>query len=195
MPYCASCGTQVDQISYAPCPSCGNPTNGAARPQVTGGTNTGVIIAIVVGALLVIVAIVGILAAIAIPNFLTATQRAKQKRTMADIRSMATAVEAYAVDKNQYPDPDSLEQALVPTYIKTLPETDGWKQPLLYDCWSSSDEGACDSYAIASGGRDGEFEFDSPDQYMGRGGTTNFDADIVMINGNFVQYPQGTPVN
>ncbi|MDQ6799248.1 MAG: prepilin-type N-terminal cleavage/methylation domain-containing protein, partial [Acidobacteriota bacterium] len=40
--------------------------------------------------LLIVVAIIGILAAIAIPNLLTAMQRSKQKRTMADMRTIAT---------------------------------------------------------------------------------------------------------
>src|SRR6185369_13273697 len=102
--YCAWCGTQVSIVSYAPCPRCGRPTNGAqtAPPASGGGGNTAVvIIAVVVGGL-VVVAIIGILAAIAIPNFITATQRAKQKRTMADIRSVATAVEAYGAENNGY---------------------------------------------------------------------------------------------
>ena len=53
--------------------------------------------------LLIVVAIIGIIAAIAIPNLLNAIDRGKQKRTMADIRSVGTAVEAYAVDVNFYP--------------------------------------------------------------------------------------------
>jgi type IV pilus assembly protein PilA len=52
--------------------------------------------------LLIVVAIIGILAAIAIPNLLTAMQRSKQKRTMADMRSIATAWEARATDVNKY---------------------------------------------------------------------------------------------
>ena len=48
--------------------------------------------------LLIVIAIIGILAAIAIPNLLNAVQRGKQKRTMSDMRALATAVEAYAVD-------------------------------------------------------------------------------------------------
>ncbi|PYT07794.1 MAG: hypothetical protein DMF49_07090 [Acidobacteria bacterium] len=47
--------------------------------------------------LLIVVAIIGIIAAIAIPNLLNAIDRGKQKRTMADIRSVGTAVEEYAV--------------------------------------------------------------------------------------------------
>src|SRR5260370_28983707 len=53
--------------------------------------------------LLIVIAIIGILAAIAIPNLLNAVQRGKQKRSMSDMRAMATAVEAYAVDNNLYP--------------------------------------------------------------------------------------------
>ena len=53
--------------------------------------------------LLIVVAIIGIIAAIAIPNLLNAINRGRQKRTMADIRTIGTAVEAYAVDKSFYP--------------------------------------------------------------------------------------------
>lgn len=53
--------------------------------------------------LLIVVAIVAILAAIAVPNFLEAQVRAKVARTQADLRAQATAIEAYAVDQNSYP--------------------------------------------------------------------------------------------
>jgi type II secretion system protein G len=53
--------------------------------------------------LLIVVAIIGILAAIAVPNFLEAQTRAKISRTEADMRSMATAIESYYVDYNSYP--------------------------------------------------------------------------------------------
>ncbi len=53
--------------------------------------------------LLIVVAIIGIIVAIAIPNLLNAIQRAKQKRTMGDMRTAGTAAEAYAVDFNHYP--------------------------------------------------------------------------------------------
>src|SRR4051812_48252497 len=91
--------------------------------------------------LLIVVAIIGILAAIAIPNLLTAMQRSKQKRTMADMRTIATAWEARATDVNKYNaagaitalatcsktiDATALSGGLVPTYIKLLPLKDGW---------------------------------------------------------------------
>ncbi|MBN1477342.1 prepilin-type N-terminal cleavage/methylation domain-containing protein, partial [Candidatus Sumerlaeota bacterium] len=53
--------------------------------------------------LLIVVAIIAILAAIAVPNFLEAQTRAKVSRVKADIRSVATALEAYIVDYNMYP--------------------------------------------------------------------------------------------
>jgi type II secretory pathway pseudopilin PulG len=43
------------------------------------------------------------LAAIALPNFLEAQARAKVSRTAADLRTLATAIESYRVDRNQYP--------------------------------------------------------------------------------------------
>src|SRR5690606_23341327 len=53
--------------------------------------------------LLIVVAIIAILAAIAVPNFIEAQARAKVSRTKSDMRAMATAIEAYAVDYNYYP--------------------------------------------------------------------------------------------
>ncbi len=54
--------------------------------------------------LLIVVAIIGILAAIAVPNFLNAQLRAKVSRAMADERSIASALEMYRTDNNTYPE-------------------------------------------------------------------------------------------
>jgi len=53
--------------------------------------------------LLIVVAIIAILAAIAVPNFLEAQVRSKVSTVKADMRSVATALESYAVDNNQGP--------------------------------------------------------------------------------------------
>ena len=53
--------------------------------------------------LLIVVAIIGILAAIAIPNFLQAQVRAKVARCQADMQSLATGLETYNVDNSSYP--------------------------------------------------------------------------------------------
>ena len=101
--------------------------------------------------LLIVVAIIGIIAAIAIPNLLNAIDRGKQKRTMADLRSIGTSIEAYAVDNNVYPtaaDAATLAGAITPVYIKSMPQTDGWSNTLQVDATSSA-------YTIYSQGKDG----------------------------------------
>lgn len=62
--------------------------------------------------LLIVVAIIGILAAIAVPNFMNAQTRAKMSRTYSDLKALHTAMEAYFVDNNHYP-PD-YDSGLVP---------------------------------------------------------------------------------
>lgn len=199
MAFCAYCGTQLAEVSYTPCPNCGNPSNGAPRgtvapavPSGGGGSKTAlIIVGVLIGGLL-LVAFLGIVAAIAIPNMVTARERAKQKRTMADIRTLATALEAYATDHNQYPnatDVESLRPLLTPTYLHgDLPVKDGWLHDLRYAAWSRANE--LDSYAVGSAGKDGNWEHENIDEYT-QGATTRFDCDIVFSNGNFVQYPEG----
>jgi Tfp pilus assembly protein PilE len=204
MPYCANCGKGVEAVSYAPCPHCGNPSNGAPRPAAGAGakgTNTALIVVLVVVGLVVVVAFIGIVAAIAIPNLLTAKQRAEQKRTMADIRSLGAALESYASDNNQeYPKgaaPVDLRDALVPKYIQSVPSVDGWGHGFQYVCLkdaTSPQSDKCIGYVIGSAGRDGRFEHDSLlETLAGQGpkATTNFDCDIVYSAGQFVEYPEG----
>ena len=149
--------------------------------------------------LLIVIAIIGILAAIAIPNLLNAVQRGKQKRTMSDMRALATAVEAYAVDNNQYPAAASSCNAglfttgsentlasnsftnLTPTYISQPPTTDGWGRFMTYALNTGTD-----NYRIRSVGRDSV-----PASFV-CGTTTNFNDDIVYSNGTFIQWPEGT---
>ncbi len=72
--------------------------------------------------LLIVVAIIGILAAIAIPNFLQAQIRAKYARVQSDMRSIALAVESYRADHNQYPAPSMFENNYFGYYTLTTPE-------------------------------------------------------------------------
>ena len=80
--------------------------------------------------LLIVVAIIGIIAAIAIPNLLNAIHRGRQKRTMADMRTVATAIGTYATDMNFYPrnitSMTDMETHLEPVYIRNTPVKDGW---------------------------------------------------------------------
>ena len=53
--------------------------------------------------LLIVVAIIAILAAIAVPNFLEAQVRSKVSRCRSDMRTIVTALESYQIDNNRYP--------------------------------------------------------------------------------------------
>lgn len=190
MAFCAWCGTQVDAVSYAACPGCRNPTNGSQRVvRNEGAKNAGMIVGLIL-CLLVLVAVIGILAAIAIPNFVTAKNRAMQKRTMADMRSIATAIESYATVENAYPEKPMSELAgvLVPKYLPSMPTHDAWGTELRYECWPT---GECRNYAIGSAGADKVFEHGSAMEYEGNTKTTAFDNDILFTNGSFAQYPEG----
>jgi type II secretion system protein G len=137
--------------------------------------------------LLIVVAIIGIIAAIAIPNLLNAIQRGKQKRTMADMRAIGTAVEAYAVDNNYYPAAGSFLSAvasqLEPRYIKKLPTVDAWNGNFEYE---SAGGTTAQEYTIASYGKDNTSTGFTPTK------TTNFNNDIVFSQGVFVEFPEGS---
>jgi len=73
--------------------------------------------------LLIVVAIIAILAAIAVPNFLEAQTRSKVSRVKADMRSIALAIESYAVDNQRHPlDVEELKDHNVPgdLFIKQM---------------------------------------------------------------------------
>ncbi len=70
--------------------------------------------------LLIVVAIIGILAAIAVPNFLNAQTRAKISKVKADQRNLATALEQYRLDKGGYP-PDAISRDPIGLYMLTTP--------------------------------------------------------------------------
>ena len=132
--------------------------------------------------LLIVVAIIGIIAAIAIPNLLNAIDRGKQKRTMADLRSIGTAVESYAVDNNVYPqatDAATLTASVAPIYIKVMPANDGWNN--VFQVTAATNE-----YTLYSFGKDGT------GTTCTGAVTTTFIDQICFVNGQFLRYPQGT---
>lgn len=149
--------------------------------------------------LLMVVAIIAILAAIAIPNLLAAIQRARQKRTMADMRSIATAWEARATDMGRYNaaggfdgasapiDIADLANAISPTYMKAVPLKDGWSNRLLsFSDQAMGNASNGNKYALVSTGRDGVSE-----SSFTPGAFSSFDCDIVYANGAFLAYPEG----
>jgi len=147
--------------------------------------------------ILVVVAILGIIVAIAVVNYLNAIGRARQRRSMSDMRSIATAVEAYATDLNRYPPASgftmppglalptlTLENTrpyLQPTYMKSVPVADGWNSWFLYGTTAAMSE-----YALRTSGQGGV-----PQTTPSFGPTTEFTDDIILVNGQFVQWPDG----
>ncbi len=67
--------------------------------------------------LLIVVAIIGILAAIAVPNFINAQTRAKVARVQSDQRAITVATESYQLDNNNFPYPKSNLR-----YVGAIPE-------------------------------------------------------------------------
>ena len=147
--------------------------------------------------MLIVVAIIGIIVAIAVANLISAVQRAKQKRSMGDMRTLALAIESYATDLNRYPAAagfvlpsgltlpsatlDTLALQLTPTYLKLVPMKDGWNSWFTYGASASRFD-----YAIRSNGADG-----APESAPPFGPTHLFDSDIILLDGTFVQYPDG----
>jgi type II secretion system protein G len=139
--------------------------------------------------LLLVVAIIAIIAAIATMSYLLAIQRAREKKTMNDIRTIATAWESRAADANVFTpagfvfpsttiEYDDLNAALAPTYTRDLPKFDAWGKPYEFGTAGPKD------YAIRSAGRDGLFDGTYED-----GPTNEPDCDIVYANGAFLVWP------
>ncbi len=153
---------------------------------------------------LIVCAILGFLAAIAIPMYMNAQNRAKQAKTISNMRTIAMAWEARAAEVKAYNaggasfampanvvDETELTTILTPTYIKSIPGTDGWGSALDFALDSVIGSATPASlYSIRSPGRDGVFEAKKKKNYRIQV-TTNFDCDIVYSNGAFIAYPQG----
>jgi len=159
--------------------------------------------------LLIVVAILGILAALLIPNAITAIQKAKQKSTMKDIVVISTAVTDYVTDNGITPVQDGTYTAsadfytgLSPFYVKVLPLTDQWGTPYNAYCGTAVDGNygitgaAGDDFVIVSYGRAGvaeSFTFTATDPEAGLyvvSQSDHFNRDLVMWNGSWIRAPR-----
>ena len=135
--------------------------------------------------LLIVVAIIGIIAAIAIPNLLNAIHRGRQKRSMADMRTIGTAIGTYAVDMNFYPmsitSLGALRVHIEPVYIRNTPRKDGWGSAFVVSTPADGDH-----YTIQSYGKD-----KTDGSCVLNTETRLFDCDICHSDGVFVQWPEG----
>jgi general secretion pathway protein G len=146
--------------------------------------------------LLIVIAIIGIVAAIAIPNLLTALQKGKQKATMGDMKSIGSAIESYLTDLYMVPTGSTtiagLAGVLQPFYIKVLPAQDGWGGLFQYQSQGVGENQ--DLYSITSWGRDGAaggiVATDPSNSPYVVTTMSGFGNDIVYSNGNFTFAPK-----
>jgi prepilin-type N-terminal cleavage/methylation domain-containing protein len=81
--------------------------------------------------LLIVVAIIAILAAIAVPNFLEAQTRSKVSRAKTDMRSCMVAMESYRVDANKYP----INFGMSYGYVGGVGPGDPYRAPVGWGLW------------------------------------------------------------
>jgi type II secretion system protein G len=166
--------------------------------------------------LLIVVAIIGILAALLIPNALAAIQKAKQKGTMKDVNTIAAAITDWTTDKGFAPDwsagPVDSDNATIvtdlsPFYIKAFPRRDQWGYDFVIYTRASANgqygiayaDGADfgnDEYVVACNGRngaEGEMTYDPAAPAAGLytvGAMIDFDKELVVWNGSWVIGPR-----
>lgn len=135
--------------------------------------------------LLVVVAIIGILVAIGVPNLIDALDRAKQRATVAEMRLWGISLQEYYAQISSYPLPSgpiqvdaTFRDILVPFTINTLDLDDGWN----FRYWYETDLSA--SYTFRSCGKDGVCGLGvTPSTWF------NYNLDIVLADGIFINSP------
>ena len=168
--------------------------------------------------LLIVVAIIGILAALLIPNALEAIQKAKQKSAMKEITTIATACADYMTDHGDFTHVaqtgdivagNAFMLAVSSFYVKIVPVNDPWNNPYKVDLGKSAVTGVMagadpleigdDDFAIQSWGRDktagptyqaSTYTTGSPE--AGRYNVSkmaDFNEDLVNWNGSWVVGP------
>jgi len=141
--------------------------------------------------LLIVIAIIGIVAAIAVPNLLTALQKGKQKATMGDMKTIGGSIEDYMTDNYMAPGSGGvatirgLEIYLEPFYIKMCPVKDGWGGDLNYIS-GRADTVEQDQYSVISYGRGGvSTPFNPANSNYIVNTMAGFENDICFSNGQF----------
>lgn len=154
--------------------------------------------------LLIVVAIIGIIAALLVPNLIDSMQKAKQKRTMLDARNAGNSMMAWLTDQASAAAAGAsgtidlgdwtgtaglavITSAMVPTYIQKVPERDGWKQSFHYRV-DLADPTADKLFLIASGG--GDRSVPSGVYTAGAFDPTDYARDIIWADGYFLRWPQ-----
>jgi len=132
--------------------------------------------------LLVVLVVLAVIAAIAMSNLMGAYDRARQGATVADMRSIASAIEAYSVDHSAPPPVTGnfrdLAQTLSIYQQSGVPASDHWGHLYVY-----ATDGQ--SYTVTSLGKDG-----LAGQFLTAETRHQYERDIVVTNGVFVGGPE-----
>jgi prepilin-type N-terminal cleavage/methylation domain-containing protein len=164
--------------------------------------------------LLIVVAIIGILAALLIPNLMVSVQKAKQKQTMQDMVTITTASMNYATDQGGAPDEGNqagelqsgcdFVSGLAPLYFKSCPLYDQWGHKFHVYAGSSiagvygipGGNVSPDDILVISFGRHGEDEGwiyleDNPDSGLYTvHSIVCFEKDLINYNGSWIRGPK-----
>ncbi len=128
--------------------------------------------------LLIVVAIIGIIAAIAVPQLMNAMDRGRQRRSMADMRNIATANGTMRVDTGAYA--AALANLSASGYMQVTPANDGWGTGYVYVT-------GADTYTITSLGSNAAAGPAAPVPWI----NDPYDPDIALTDGQFVAAPTG----
>jgi type II secretion system protein G len=170
--------------------------------------------------LLIVVAIIGILAALLVPNALQALQKAKQKSSMKEIMTISTGALDYVTDNGDWTAADQagdiaqgndLVQALSPFYVKQVPVNDPWNSAYRFYNGSNcegiigdvpNEEIGDEDFVMYSHGRGGEagagltiadYEIANPEATMySVVSMETFKNDLVAWSGNWIVAPRAS---
>ncbi|REJ79890.1 MAG: prepilin-type N-terminal cleavage/methylation domain-containing protein [Acidobacteria bacterium] len=152
--------------------------------------------------LLIVIAIIGIIAALLIPNLLDSLQKSKQKKTMSEMKSIGTMWFAWYTDERaasaagqavaeldwglyQELEYDDLFNRLTPIYGTNLARRDGWGHFFEFGERESYEDVL--PFGVRSPGSDNEF---SDNLYLvGSFVATDYQQDIVWAGGHFIRKP------
>jgi type II secretion system protein G len=161
--------------------------------------------------LLIVIAIIGILAALLMPIVQEAMQKAKQKGTMQEMNSLAQSIMMYITDAGYAPtSPDGnlspsqpIIDELAALHLKVIPMTDQWGRPL--KVWTrlscagqfgiAAGSIGEDDYLIQSVGADGldegfAYNPNNPQDLYSINRMTDFNKDLIIWTGNWIRAPR-----
>jgi|WetSurMetagenome_2_1015567.scaffolds.fasta_scaffold12114_3 general secretion pathway protein G len=186
----------ADTLPHGGAPEPGRPPEvGAPPPPKKSKALIIVLVLVVVG--LLGICLIGIIAAIAVPNFLAAKEKAKQSKAVLEVRAIGEAVEKYQIDNGSCPDTGHGESAyysivdvsqlrpfLVPKYLANLPEKDPWNTAYSYGVSPDASQ-----FVVICNGSDGVSKLEKiPEEPVT---TSCYEDEIIYENNDFIQRPEG----